>query len=66
MKWFLKRLSEPSTQAGLGVAAVGAGQLAGVLQDAGTTFAATGSWQAGVAAIVFGLAGMFLSEKGQP
>ncbi|WP_135077664.1 hypothetical protein [Terasakiella sp. SH-1] len=70
---FVKRVSEPSTISGMGVAALGVAQLfdnpqvaqgVEVAVDAGTSFA-TGGPLFGVATLIFGLASMFMKEKGR-
>ena len=53
MKWFFKRLSEPSSQAALsGIAA-------------GGTLALNGNWETGIISIITGLFGFIIGEKGK-
>lgn len=73
MNWLLKRLSEPSTYAGLAGVIVGAGQLGKINEApavadavaAGGQAVAAGApaWMA-AAAVVTGLLAAFLKEKG--
>ena len=51
MKWFGKRLQEPSSHAGLGLVGLG------------TTEIANGNWQGGIAPILFGLLAFWKGEE---
>jgi hypothetical protein len=54
MKWFLKRLSEPSSQSSVaGVISTGAAMAAGALP-----------WQAGIPALAMAVLGFLTPEKG--
>ncbi len=74
MEWLFSRFSEPSSWGGLGAITLGLGEIlqvneapavVGVIGQAAEQVAATGSPVAGGIALVLGLLGIFLGEKGR-
>jgi len=72
MNWFLKRLREPSTMIGLGVAVGGIGQVAKIeeapaiaetLVQSAPAFAG-GDYVTGIGLLLGGVFGAFMKEKG--